>query len=1537
MLDQRPGLLARYGVALFAVSLSIAVRVLITPVLGDQFPFATLLLAVLAAAVFGGFGPAAVAVAAGAVSAVVFLLPPRALTADGWDQQVGLALFMLTGAGVAAVGGVARTARLRAEAAAAAAHGQRELLEATLLGIGDGVVATDAGGRITFLNPMAEALTGWPQAAATGEPLERVFRIVNEETRKPVENPALRVLRDGRVAGLANHTILISKDGSERPIDDSAAPIRDERGRVGGAVLVFRDVTDRKRQEEGNRELLAVLESSTDLIGLAALDGSIRYFNDAGLRMLGLADAAEARTKTLFDFVVPDDLSRVREEMIPAVMRDGQWEGEWRYRNVRTGGVIPISKKVTLIRHPLTGEPVAFSTVSRDISDRKRAEADLRQSNARNAAILETALDAIVTCDHEGKVVEFNPAAERMFGYRRADVLGHDLGGLIVPPRLRAAHRSGMARFLATGVPSILGKRLELTAVRAGGAEFPVELAITPIKTDGLTLFTAHVRDISDRVRGERLRAARLAATQALAQARTAGDGIIGVLRAVGESLGWELGAFWTPDDTSEVLRCRESWRSPAPAFDEFEAASRRTKLARGEGLPGLVWACGKPQWLPDVTRAPNFPRGALAARDGLHGAVACPVAVGGQPLGVMEFFSRGVQEPDADLLEMLDTVAAQVGQFIERKAAEEALRRSERDLADFFENANVGLHWVGPDGTILRANKAELQLLGYAPEEYIGRSITEFHVDEPTICDILGRLKAGEQLHDYPARLRCKDGSIKDVLIHSSVLRASGEFVHTRCFTRDVTEQKRAEARLRDETQVTETLYRIGGTLAAELDLGRLLQALTDATTTLTEAGFGAFFYNATDDTGDSYLLYCLSGAPREAFERFPHPRATAVFEPTFKGTGTVRLDDVTADPRYGQNPPYHGMPEGHLPVRSYLAVPVKSRSGEVLGGLFFGHAAPARFTERHGRLVEGVAAQAAVAIDNARLFEQARRERERARVGERQARFLADASAALAALVDYQSTLQKVAALAVPGFADWAAVDVAQPDGTLRRLAVAHADAAKVQLALDLNRRYPPDPAAPFGAYHVLRTGEPEMMADIQDGMLANAAQDAEHLRVLRELGLKSYLCVPLAVRGKPLGVLTFVAAESGQRYDATDLTVARDLAHRAAVAVENAELYRELKEADRRKDEFLAMLAHELRNPLAPVRNGLQVLKMRADPDTVERARGMMERQVGHLVRMVDDLMDVSRIMRGKVELRKERVDLATVVVRAVETAQPAIDAAGHELTVSLPDESVWVSGDVVRLTQVLSNLLVNAAKYSERAGRVTVTVARVGAEAAVSVKDTGVGIAPADLSRVFELFAQVDRSISRSQGGLGIGLTLVKRLVELHGGTVIAHSEGIGRGSEFVVRLPALAESRAAVDGDADGLAAAGPRRRVLVVDDNVDAAESLAMLMRLADHEVRTAHDGPAGLSAAMEFRPDLIVLDIGLPGMSGYEVARRLREVPECRTTVLAAMTGWGQDEDRRRSREAGFDHHLVKPVDPAVLEELLASIRSKSDRGDRP
>lgn len=388
------------------------------------------------------------------------------------------------------------------------------------------------------------------------------------------------------------------------------------------------------------------------------------------------------------------------------------------------------------------------------------------------------------------------------------------------------------------------------------------------------------------------------------------------------------------------------------------------------------------------------------------------------------------------------------------------------------------------------------------------------------------------------------------------------------------------------------------------------------------------------------------------------------------------------------------------------------------------------------------------------------------------------------------------------------------------------------------------------------------------------------------------------------------------------------------RAKIAHQMDELQRkhcELVLADHRKDEFLAVLAHELRNPLAPIASALDILKQAdVNPDVAAKAIEVADRQVHQMTRLVDDLLDVSRIMRGKIELRKERIELASIIERAVETVQPLIDRERHELTIELPENAVWVEADLVRLAQAVANLLGNAAKYTEPGGHIHLTAAVEAGQLVISVRDSGIGIDPLTLPKLFEMFVQAEPGSGRSRGGLGIGLTLVKNLVELHGGAIAAHSEGLGKGSEFMIRLP-YTETAAEIPSMPPKPSARGPRRRILVVDDNIDAAQSLAMLLRLRGHDVKAAFGGAEALEAVASDEPELVFLDIGMPVMDGYDVARQLRARFSSDITIVA-LTGWGTEQDRHRSREAGFDRHLTKPVDLSALEEVLAEMGATSD-----
>ena len=594
---------------------------------------------------------------------------------------------------------------------------------------------------------------------------------------------------------------------------------------------------------------------------------------------------------------------------------------------------------------------------------------------------------------------------------------------------------------------------------------------------------------------------------------------------------------------------------------------------------------------------------------------------------------------------------------------------------------------------------------------------------------------------------------------------------------------------------------------------------------------------------------------------------------------------------------------------------------------------------------------------------------------------KFLARASDELAALSEVPVTLDKIAHLAVPDFADYCAVDLLEPGGVLRRVAAVHANPHRQTQVEAMHRQFPPNRRTRGGTWHVLTTGRPQLVPRVTREILERAIESGRRRDALLALGLHSYIAAPLGAQGEVLGVITFATtgdSPSGRTYGEADLSLAVDLARRAAIALQNGRLLGELRHADRAKDVFIATLAHELRNPLAPIRNGLSILqRVPGDPQRVEQVTGMIDRQVGLLSRLVDDLLDMSRISTGKLELKKQPLNLVQVLSTAVEMSRPLIEKAGHRLIQSFPQEPVQVLGDPARLAQVFSNLLNNSAKYTRPGGRVELTVTAHPAELEVRVRDNGAGIAPEMLRRVFHLFTQLPQPEDRRQGGLGIGLSLVDGLVRLHGGRVEAHSQGLGHGSEFIVRLPryprasalrapatpaaapAAAQASqvglsvsgpASLHGDTDvaedagegEAAAAGgptapgapatpgvrprPPRRVLVVDDNIDAATTVADLLAMAGIEVVHVHDGLTAVERAAEFCPDLVLLDIGLPDISGYEVARRIRRLEGIRQPVLIALTGWGQQQDKQQAAAAGFDQHWTKPVDPQRLLDLAAT-----------
>ncbi|RQP22164.1 response regulator [Piscinibacter terrae] len=567
-----------------------------------------------------------------------------------------------------------------------------------------------------------------------------------------------------------------------------------------------------------------------------------------------------------------------------------------------------------------------------------------------------------------------------------------------------------------------------------------------------------------------------------------------------------------------------------------------------------------------------------------------------------------------------------------------------------------------------------------------------------------------------------------------------------------------------------------------------------------------------------------------------------------------------------------------------------------------------------------------ALVAAETARL---------QAEENDRRSKFLSHASRVLSGSLDVTIGTQLLLELVVPGLASFALLQLMEDGSPLSQVTVGAPGADQLVA--------------------VVKTPHGRLPAAMQEALEEAALQkqrvvlSQNHLRRMSSesfglsgpMLLRSAVAVPLLIGERVLGVLVVGTQQPDSVKAVRDWAALEELASRAAIAFENAHLYRslqaeiierrtaeaELQEANQRKDEFLAMLSHELRNPLAPIRNALEVIRRIAPPDPKFTWAGdVMDRQVRHLTRLVEELLDVARISQGKIQLNRESVDLAAVIAQSVETAQPFIDARGHTLTVKLPETPVRLQGDFARLAQVVSNLLHNAAKYSEDGGRIQVELAAQDGEAQIVVRDNGIGIEPALLPRMFDLFAQGTRSLDRMQGGLGVGLTLARRLVELHGGRVEAKSDGPKQGAEFLVTIPCVSVvGHEPQPADAFRTSRPAMGRRILIVDDNQDAAESVAQYLQLEGHEVKTVGDGMQALTCAPVFAPQIVVLDIGLPVLDGYEVAKRMRMLPATKDALLVALTGYGQKEDQQRARDAGFDKHFVKPTDPRLLVELIS------------
>jgi signal transduction histidine kinase/DNA-binding response OmpR family regulator len=776
-----------------------------------------------------------------------------------------------------------------------------------------------------------------------------------------------------------------------------------------------------------------------------------------------------------------------------------------------------------------------------------------------------------------------------------------------------------------------------------------------------------------------------------------------------------------------------------------------------------------------------------------------------------------------------------------------------------------------------------------------------------------------------------------------------------------------RARELARDAELRNAALNRIGAAIAASLDLDEIVQKVTEEATALCRAAFGAFFYNVVDPDQNRYMLYTIAGVPRSHFEQFPMPRVTEIFGPTFRGEGTIRSGDITRDPRYGKSAPYHGMPAGHLPVRSYLAVSVVSRSGEVIGGLFFGHADREVFSERDARMLEGVAGQAALAIDNAHLYQasqraraEAERERDRYREAmlatkeaERALELLANAGKAVIGTDDLGTMLDAITRIFIPDLGDWCSIVLRDENDKLKLAACSATDPAIESAIRSFVARYPLRSNATTGSPRAVRAGMTQLMSDVSEEQLRGMARDEEALAELRALGLRSALVVPLKAQDRVLGSLSVCSRAPERRYTAADVPVFEEVGRRTAAAIEASRLYalaqqerRRAEEANRAKDEFLAVVSHEIRNPLNAIMGWANVLLTGSlNPEQAHRAVSTIERNAKAQAQLIEDLLDVSRIVTGKMRIEVAPVDIGRVIENALDVVRHAADAKGVRLQPILDRSAGPLMGDADRLQQVVWNLLSNAVKFTTKGGRVVIRLQRIDSSIVITVEDTGLGIDPMFLPHVFDRFRQADMATTRVKQGLGLGLAIVRHIAELHGGSIDAFSEGLEKGSTFTLRLPVSPLRSTGIHGagtplvmsrtssapepftcppELDGL-------RILVVDDEPDARELLVSMLTHCKAEVQAAGSAEEALDVLRARRPDLLVSDIGMPETDGYALIQRIRALPDNMALIPAiALTAYARAEDRTKALLAGFNMHVSKPIEPA---ELLAAIAGVSGR----
>ncbi|QJR35947.1 PAS domain-containing protein [Gemmatimonas groenlandica] len=1418
-----------------AVAVATMVRFAVDPVLESNYPYLTYFGAVALVAWLGRTASAVLTLAVGAVLSTTLFAPQDA------SRWLGTGLFLMSASVIVAMSHALRRERVRCEdlldqsvqredemrRLAVAETEQREKLSTTLASIGDAVVTTDAEGRVTLLNAVAEHLTGWTNAEAAGVPLSRVFQIVNEETRLPVESPAMRALNEGVVVGLANHTVLIAKDGTERPIDDSAAPIRGKDGAIVGCVLVFRDISERHAIEAARRDaqeqIAATLESVTD--------GFIRY--DRAWRMVYVNAEAERinrldRTQMLggilwelFPAVVGTTLDR---ELRRAMEERVTVEFENRYE--------PWGRWYALKAYPMPDGGI--TTFIRDITEQKAQRDALEASETRFRELADAMPQIVYTNGADGRVDFANRQWLEYTG--QADAQTADLSSVVHPDDL-----TDMLRHWDSAKSTGTALQAEFRLQRAADGEYRWFLTRSvPVRdaSGQIVKWFGTSTDIHDQKRVE----------QQLAESEAR-------YRAIGESIDFGV---WVCDATGRNTYASESFLRMVGLTQQQCSDFGWGDVLHPDDAAETIAAwqtCVQTQGTWD--RVHRF-RGA----DGRWYSVLAR----GVPLRSADGDVLGWAGINLDVTRMLQTEHE-----VERLAAESEQQR--RLYETVLTNTPDFVYVFSLDHKVVYANDALIQMWGRGREGAIGKTFLEIGY-ESWHADMhhreIDQVRATRQPIRGEVPFNGTHGRRQYEYIFVPVLDADGEVEAVAGTTRDITDRLQAEQRLRESedrqtflVNLADALRPLADPAAVQSEAARVLGERLGANRVAYFEIRGEHYVIERDYTAD---VATLAGTyPVSSFGPTLH-------DTLLTGHTVVETDATIAPGRSADERAAFAA----IQVRGHVDVPLV-KGGRFVAGMAVQMVEAREWTAQEVAIIEDTAERTWAAVERARVEVALRESEQRFRT--------------------LFSTMDE-------GF-------------------------CVVEMVFDQDGRAIDYRIEVMNAAFEKHTG--------MSGLVGKSVREA--LPTLEEFWYETYGRV--ATTGIPAEFVHNAAPMDGRWFDVSAFRLGgpgsnkvailfNDISRRKLAEAEREALVHQLKDRDKRKDEFLATLAHELRNPLAPLYNGLQVIRLAGAEGLVEQARSMMERQLTQMTRLVDDLLDVSRVTTGMLELRRERLELRTVIAAALETSRPLIDQGAHYLVVDLPDEPVFVDGDPVRLAQIVSNLLTNSAKYTNRGGHIRLSVARDNQMGIVSVADDGIGIPEDMLDAVFGMFTQVDRTLEKTTGGLGIGLALVKGLVEMHGGSIEARSAGEGHGSEFVVRLP-LAKAASAETVPRREVAHMVDPRRILVVDDNVDSADSLGQVLRLMGHEVRTAYDGEEGIRAAEEFRPSVVLCDIAMPKVNGYDTARHIRAEPWGKHIVLVALSGWSQDNNLQRSATAGFDHHLVKPVEGDALNALLSGLISSA------